>query len=149
MSVLVRTLLVGIAAAVASMAALAQQDPVATRENLMKQNNRHAVAVVRMARGQQPFDAAAVDAAFAQWADTAQKLPGLFPENTKIGGDNRASPRIWLDKKDFDSKAAAFAKAVAEHRDRAKGSLAGLRAAIPAIAKACDNCHQDYRLPRS
>jgi cytochrome c556 len=32
---------------------------------------------VQMMRGQAPFDAAKVDAAFAQWADTAQKLPGL------------------------------------------------------------------------
>jgi cytochrome c556 len=96
--------------------------------------------------GQAPFDAAAVDAAFAQWADTAQKLPSLFPDNSKTGGDNRASPKIWLNKKDFDAKAAAFAKAVAENRDRGKGSLEGLRAAIPAVGKACDDCHKDYRL---
>jgi len=125
---------------------VAQQDPVTTREDLMKANNKHAIAVVRMMRGQAPFDAAEVDAAFAQWADTAQKLPSLFPDNSKTGGDNRASPKIWLIKKDFDAKAAAFAKAVAENRDRGKGSLEGLRAAIPAVGKACDDCHKDYRL---
>jgi cytochrome c556 len=129
-------------------AAIAQQDPVTKREDLMKQNNKHAVVVVKMMRVQQPFDAAAVDAAFAQWADTAQKLPGLFPENSKTGGDNRASPKIWLNKKDFDSKAAAFAKAVADNRDQAKSSLEGLRAAIPVVGKACDNCHEAYRLSK-
>ena len=144
----VRTILAALAVAFSVSAALAQQDPVTTRENLMKQNNKHAVAVVRMMRGQQPFDAAAVDAAFAQWADTAQKLPDLFPENSKTGGDNRASPKIWLNKKDFDSKAAAFAKVVAENRDKAMSSLEGLRAAIPAVGKACDNCHEDYRLSK-
>jgi cytochrome c556 len=101
-----------------------------------------------MMRGQQPYDAAAVDAAFAQWADTAQKLPGLFPENSKTGGGNRASPKIWLNKKDFDSKAAAFAIAVAENRDKAKSSLDGLRAAIPVVGQACDECHKDYRLSK-
>ena len=101
-----------------------------------------------MMRGQAPFDAAAVDAAFKQWADTAQKLPGLFPDNSKTGGDNRASPKIWLNKKDFDAKAAAFAKAVAENHDKAKSSLDGLRAAIPVVGKACDNCHKDYRLSK-
>ena len=90
---------------------MAQQDPVKTREDLMKKNNDHAIAVVKMMRGQQPFDAAAVDAAFKQWADTAQILPSLFPENSKTGGDNRASPKIWVNKKDFDEKAAAFGKA--------------------------------------
>ena len=69
---------------------MAQQDPVKTREDLMKKNNDHAIAVVKMMRRQQPFDAAAVDAAFKQWADTAQVLPSLFPENSKTGGDNRA-----------------------------------------------------------
>ena len=97
----------------------------------MKENNKHAIIVVRMMRGQAPFDAAAVDAAFAQWADTAQKLPGLFPDNSKTGGDNRASPKIWLNKKDFDAKAAAFAKAVAENRDKAKISLDGLQGRHP------------------
>ena len=97
----------------------------------MKKNNDHAKAVVQMMRGQAPFDAAKVDAAFAQWADTAQKLPGLFPDNSKTGGDNRASPKIWLNKKDFDDKAAAFAKAVAENRDKAKSSLDGLQGGDP------------------
>jgi cytochrome c556 len=145
---LARTLLAALAMRLGVAAAMAQQDPVTVREDLMKQNNKHAVVVVKMMRGQQPFEAAAVDAAFAQWADTAQKLPGLFPENSKTGGDNRASPKIWLNKKDFDSKAAAFAKVVAENRDKAKSSLEGLRAAIPVVGKACDNCHEDYRLSK-
>jgi drug/metabolite transporter (DMT)-like permease len=37
-----------------------------------------------MMRGQAPFDAAKVDAAFAQWADTAQKLPGLSFDYTSM-----------------------------------------------------------------
>ena len=129
-------------------AVVAQSDPVKEREDLMKGNQKGADVVVAMMTGKAPYDAKAVDAAFAQWADTAQKLPSLFPENSKTGGDNRASPKIWLNEKDFDGKAAAFAKAVADNRAKAKSSLVGLRAAIPAIARACDNCHEDYRLPK-
>jgi cytochrome c556 len=127
---------------------MAQQDPVKTREDLMKKNNDHAIAVVKMMRGQQPFDAAAVDAAFKQWADTAHVLPSLFPENSKSGGDNRASPKIWVNEKDFDEKAAAFGKAVMENHDKAKSSLDGLKAAIPVVGKACDDCHKEYRLSK-
>lgn len=127
---------------------MAQQDPVKTREDLMKKNNDHAIAVVQMMRGQRPFDAAAVDAAFKQWADTAKVLPSLFPENSKTGGDNRASPKIWVTKKDFDEKAAAFAKAVTDNHDKAKASLQGLQAAIPVVGKACDDCHKEYRLSK-
>jgi cytochrome c556 len=128
--------------------AIAQTDPIATRQSLMKENDNNAIAVVRMMRGLAPFDAAKVDAAFAQWADTAQKLPSLFPNTSKTGQKTRASSKIWLTKTDFDAKSAAFGKAVAENRNKAKTSLDGLRAAIPAVANACDACHKDYLLGR-
>ena len=95
-------------------AVIAQADPIATRQSLMKENNNNAIAIVRMMRGLAPFDAAKVDAAFAQWADTAQKLPSLFPDTSKTGQKTRASSKIWLTKTDFDARAAAFGKAVAE-----------------------------------
>ena len=49
---------------------------------------------------------------------------------------------------DFDAKAAAFAKAVAENNDNAKSSLVGLKAAIPVVGKICDDCHKEYRLSK-
>jgi len=143
-----RTILAALAVVIGVGALMAQQDPVKTREDLMKKNNDHAKAVVQMMRGQAPFDAAEVEAAFAQWADTAQKLPSLFPDNSKTGGDNRASPKIWLNKKDFEAKAAAFAKSVAETREKAKSSLDGLKAAISVVGKTCDDCHKEYRLSK-
>lgn len=140
--------LAGVIVAVCTSAVIAQSDPIAMRKSLMKQNDDHARTVVRMMRGQLPFDASQVDAAFAQWADTAQKLPGLFPDNSKTGQETLALPKIWETKSDFDAKAAAFAKAVAENRDNAKVSLDGLKAAIPVVGKACDNCHENYRLTK-
>ncbi|HVZ52178.1 MAG TPA: cytochrome c [Pseudolabrys sp.] len=129
-------------------AVVAQSDPIKARMALMKGNNDNARLVIGMIRGQAPFDAAKVDAAFAQWAETAQKLPGLFPDNSKTGEKTRAAPKIWEAKADFDAKAAAFGKVVAENRDKAKASLDGLKAAIGPVGKACDNCHEDYRLSR-
>jgi cytochrome c556 len=129
-------------------AALAQSDPVKEREDLMKGNDKGAELVVQMMQGKRPYDGKAVDAAFQQWADTAQKLPGLFPEGSQKGGDNRASPKIWVNKKDFDAKAAAFGKAVADNRAKATASLDGLRAAIPVVGNACDACHKEYRLSK-
>jgi len=67
----------------------------------------------------------------------------IAPRQIPIGNgqsSGNAKPQV------VDAKAAAFAKAVAENRDRGKGSLEGLRAAIPAVGKACDDCHKDYRL---
>ena len=143
-----RTILPVLAVVLSGGGAAAEDDLVKTREDLMKQNNAHAKTVVQMMKGQRPFDAKAVEAAFAQWAETAQKLPSLFPDNAKTGGDNRASPKIWENKKDFEAKAAAFAKSVADSRAKAMESLDGLRATIPVVGKACDNCHENYRLSR-
>jgi cytochrome c556 len=140
--------LTAIIVASATGAVIAQTDPIATRQLLMKENNNKAIAIVRMMRGLAPFDAAKIDTAFAQWADTAQKLPGLFPDTSKTGQKTRAASKIWVTKADFDARAAALGKAVAENRNKAKTSLDGLRAAIPAIANACDACHKDYRLGR-
>jgi len=143
-----RRLLVAAAllASFAATAVVAQSDPIAARKALMKGNNDGARVAIAMTRGSEPFSAAKVDAAFAQWAETAQKLPGLFPDNSKTGGNTRASPKVWQTKADFDAKAAEFGKAVADNREKAKASVDGLKAAIPVIGKTCDNCHADYRL---
>jgi cytochrome c556 len=139
------TLVVG---SMTGSAVIAQQDPIAARKALMKKNNDHARSLVQMIRGQAPFDAAKVDEAFAQWADTAKRLAGLFPDTSKTGEETRASSKIWENKADFDAHVAAFGKAVADNRDKAKGSLDGLKAAIGPVGGACDNCHKDYRLSR-
>ena len=143
-----RVALAAVFVALGTGAVIAQSDPIAARMALMKGNNDNANVVVQMMKGQAPFDAAKVDAAFAQWADTAQKLPGLFPDNSKTGQKTRAASKIWVTKADFDAKAAEFGKAVAENRDKARGSLDGLRAAIPLVGNACDNCHKEYRLSK-
>lgn len=133
-------------AALSAGAVIAQSDPIAARKALMKENNDHADAMVAMMRGRAPFDAAKVEAGFKQWAETAEKFPSLFPDNSKTGQKTRAAPKIWQDKADFDAKDAAFGKAVAENKAKAVASLDGLKAAVSAVGQACDNCHKDYRL---
>ena len=122
----------------------AQVDAIKARQALMKGNDAGGRLLSQMARGRVPFDAAKADAAFAQFADTAAKLPGLFPDNSK-NGDTKASSKIWQNKSDFDAKAAEFARVVAENRPKVK-TLDGVKATLPAVGKACDNCHDQYRL---
>lgn len=138
----------GFIVSVATGAVIAQTDPIAARKALMKENGKQARTLVQMMRGQAPFDAAKVDAAFAQWSDTAQKLPTLFPDNSKTGGETRATAKIWQTKSDFDAKAAAFGKATADNRDKAKASVDDLKTAVAAVGKTCDACHEDYRQPQ-
>ncbi len=128
-------------------AVIAQSDPVAVRKALMKENDDHHRVLRAMTRGEQPFDGARVAAAFAQWGDTAVQFPKLFPTPPKPGEDTRAAAKIWEDKPGFDAKNAAFAKAVADGRDKAK-DLDGLKAVFAAVDRTCNDCHSDYRARR-
>jgi cytochrome c556 len=143
---MIRTVLAAAAVAVGVTAVMAQSDPISQRKALMKENGQHAAAAGKMVKGEEPFDVVKVDAAFAQWTATAQKLPSLFPEPPKAGEDTRALPKIWESKADFDAKIAAFAKAVAENKDKAK-TLDELKVAMPNVGKACGGCHEPYRKP--
>ena len=134
-------------AAIGATAVIAQGDPIAARKALMKGNNDNAKVLVRITRGEEPYDAAKVNVAFAQFAETAQKLPGLFPDNSKTGGETRATPKIWQTRSDFDAKVADFAKAVADNRGKAK-NVDELKVALGAIGKTCDGCHEQYRARR-
>jgi cytochrome c556 len=143
---MIRVVLTIAALAIGVSAVVAQTDPIATRKGLMKKNNENERNLRQMISGQAPFDAAKVNAAFAQWGDTARQLPNLFPDNSKTGQDTRALPKIWETRSDFDTKIAAFAKAVADNKDKV-ATLDELKVAYPNVNKACDNCHETYRRP--
>jgi len=143
---MLRTILAIIAVAVGVSAVVAQTDPIATRKALMKKNNEHDRNLRQMVRGEAPLDATKVNEAFAQWGDTARQLPNLFPDNSKTGQDTRALPKIWETRSDFEAKIAAFGKAVADNKDKAK-TLDELKVAYADVNKACDNCHESYRRP--
>ena len=144
---MIRTVLTMAAVALGVSVVMAQSDPIAQRKALMKGNGQHAGAASRMVRGEEPFDTAKVNAAFAQWTETAEKLPNLFPEPPKPGEDTRALPKIWENKSDFNAKIAAFGKAVADNKDKAK-TLDELKVAMPMISKTCGDCHEPYRRPQ-
>jgi cytochrome c556 len=128
-------------------AVMAQSDPLSQRKALMKSNLEGAQNVNRMVRGENPFDPVKVNAAFVQWGETAQKLPTLFPEPPTPGQETRALPKIWEDKADFQAKIAAFAKAVADNKDKVS-TLEELKVAFPNVNNACNNCHEPYRRPQ-
>jgi cytochrome c556 len=127
-------------------AVLAQQDPIAARKPLMKANGQNAAAVGKMIKGETPFDAATAQAAFAQWAETADKMKALFPENSQIG-ETRALPAIWTDRAKFEAAVAKFAKDVADNSSKAT-SLDGLKAAISVVGNNCRDCHEAFRKPQ-
>jgi cytochrome c556 len=140
--VVVGTLLLGIGAVVA------QQDLVKVAQTQMKGNGKNAGALAAMVKGEKPYDQATVDAALAQFEDTAKKLPTLFPDSIKglkAEGDYSSSAKVWEDKAGFAEHAASFGKAVADAKTSVK-DLDALKVALPVIGKQCGGCHETYRV---
>lgn len=130
-------------------AVMAQQDIVKDRQATMKANGRALGGTLSaMAKGDKPYDQAAVDAALVVLDDTAKKLPALFPESTKglrAEGDYSTSPKLWEDKAGFDAKVASFTKVVTEAKAKIK-DLDSLKANVGGIGKECGSCHEAFRL---
>jgi cytochrome c556 len=143
--VIAATLLLGVGAV------MAQQDQVKTTQTMMKGNGKNAGALVAMIKGEKPYDQATVDAAIAQFDDTAKKLPTLFPasfKDAKFDGDYSPSSKIWEDKAGFNEHIASFAKTLSDAKGKIK-DLDALKAELPVIGKQCGGCHETYRIKKS
>jgi cytochrome c556 len=146
---MIRIMLAVAAVALGITAVVAQSDPIAARKALMKANGDQAKIGAAMAKGEAPFDAAKVEVMFTTFADAAAKMPALFPDNSKTGGETAALPAIWENKADFEARMAKFGKdanaAKAEIKD-----LDGFKAKWGAFAKDnCGGCHEKYRAKKS
>lgn len=131
-------------------AVYAQQDVVNQRQTSMKENGKNLGGVLgAMAKGEKPYDQAAVDAAIVKLAENAKTIGTLFPENTKglkADGKYSASPKIWENRADFDSHVANYTKAINEVSAAGIKNLDALKAAVPVLGKQCSACHETYRL---
>src|SRR5580658_10758692 len=130
-----------------TVAVVAQQDLVKVAQTVMKGNGKNAGALGTMVKGDKPYDQATVDAALAQFEDTAKQLPTLFSESVKglkPDSDYSTSPKIWEDKADFAEHIASLAKVVADAKGKIK-DLDTLKATFPLIGKQCGGCHETYR----
>jgi cytochrome c556 len=130
-------------------AAIAQQDPIAARRTLMKANGDQAKVGASMMKGEAPFDLDKARKVFAAFEEAATKVPTLFPENSKSGGDTAADPKIWENMHDFKARFAKF-RADAEDALAKVTDLDSFKAAFGAIGKNdCGGCHEKYRIKKS
>ncbi len=135
-------------AAFGATAVVAQQDPIAARKALMKSNGHAAGALAKMVKGDEPFDLAAAKKSFATFEDAAAKMPALYPDNSKTGGETSAAPKIWEDMADFKAKFVKFGED-AKAADASVKDLDSLKAAMGGLGKNCGGCHEVYRIKKS
>ncbi len=146
---MIRTVFVIAGIALGVSVATAQQDPIAARRALMKENGDQAKIGVAMMKGEAPFDIDKAHKIFAAWQNAAAKMPLLFPADSKTGGDTAADPKIWTS---MDDVKARFAKLGADAKDAAAKvtDLDSFKAAFGSIGKNdCGGCHEQYRVKKS
>jgi cytochrome c556 len=134
-------LVLGVSAALAQNTAVIKQ-----RQDLMKANGEALRAPSAMMKGEAPFDVAKVRASLKALQDNAAKLKGLWPENSKTGGNTRALPAIWTNPKDF----LDWFDGLANDAKAAETSIkdeASFKKELPNIIDYCNSCHKDFRAP--
>jgi len=146
---MIRTAFAIAAIALVAGIAVAEQDPIAARRALMKANGDEAKIGVAMVKGEAPFDLAKAHKIFDTFEDAAQKMPALFPDTSKTGGDTAARLEIWQDMDDFKARFGKFAADAKAAKADVK-DLESFKAAFGAIGKNdCGGCHEKYRVKKS
>jgi cytochrome c556 len=135
--------------AVGATAAFAQSAAIGQRKELFKQIGGGAKVGGPMMKGEVPFDLAKVQGALKVYADNAAKLPALFPDDSKTGGDTEALPAVWEKKADFDGMMKKFG-ADATAAAAAIKDEASFKTEWPKVMANCGGCHKVYKVaPKS
>jgi cytochrome c556 len=130
-------------------AVMAQQDVAVKQDNLMRaQGKSMYVVILKMTKGEIPYDQKAVDAAIAQLEESVPTIASVFATNPKedvVNATYGSSQKIWQNKADFDSKIPPVAKAIGDVKGKIKDT-ASLKVAYDSINAKCTDCHETYRL---
>jgi len=138
------------AVVLAASAVLAQQDVAKQQDDLMRGaiGKPFYAVMMKMSRGQIPFDQAAVETALADLEKAVPTIPATFQANPKMdlpGAEYVASPKVWQNKADFDSKVPAVVKQIGDLKGKIK-DVDSLKVAWKEIDSKCDGCHDTYRI---
>lgn len=116
---------------------------VKARMDLMMQIGEATGSIVKMAKGELPFDAAAAQRAQQVLIEASGRISVAFEAN-ETDPKSEALPVIWQDWAQFVAKSEAMAAAAASMQ---LDTLGNLRSSVPALGKSCGGCHEAFRKP--
>lgn len=144
-----RTLIVVATLVLGAGAVMAQQEIAVQQDNLMRSQAKSMYGVIlKMTKGELPYDQKAVDQAIASLEANVAKIAKTFEVNPKqdvVNANYGSSPKVWQNKADFDSKIPPVQKAIADVKGRIT-DVASLKAAYTAMNDRCNDCHETYRV---
>lgn len=130
-------------------AVMAQQEIAVQQDNLMRSQAKSMYGVIlKMTKGEIPYDQKAVDQAVASLEADVAKIAKTFEVNPKqdvVNATYGSSPKVWQHKADFDSKIPPVQKAIVDVKGKIT-DVASLKAAYTAMNDRCTDCHETYRL---
>ena len=125
-------------------AALAQEEPLKARQNLMKEIGRSVGALGAIAKGEKPYDAATVETSLKTINTNAKAFPDLFPAGSGTG-ETEALPAIWEKLDDFRAKADKLVATSDTLLASVPTDRAGVGEALRVLGADCSSCHETYR----
>lgn len=144
-----RTMIVAGILLLGAGAVMAQQEIAVQQDNLMRSQAKSMYGVIlKMTKGEIPYDQKAVDQAIASLEADVAKIAKTFEVNPKqdvVNATYGSSRKIWRNKADFDSKIPPVQKAIADVKGKIT-DLASLKAAYTAVNDRCNDCHETYRV---
>ncbi|MBA5777583.1 cytochrome c [Stappia sp. F7233] len=138
---------IGMAAMAGS--SFANDDPVATRQNLMKSVGLATGTLGKMVKGELPYDPITAELAMRVIFTSAVGYVDLFPEGSGEGANTEASPKIWEDKAGFDAVALKLEQSALAAIPASKEGLDSLKANFGSVAQNCRACHENYRVKKN
>jgi cytochrome c556 len=128
--------------------AIAAEDPIKERRQLMKDNGDAAKLLTAMLKGEKPYDAKEAQTSIKSINTSIAKFVTLFPNGTETGGDTAAKPEIWTDKAEFESIAKQLDAVTGKAAAAAPGGLDSFKTAMGEVGKTCKSCHEKFRFEK-
>lgn len=121
------------------------EDAVRYRQSVMNVIGNHFGRLAPIAKGEKPFDAAAVQANVAV-IEALHKLPfEAFGPGTEVA-QTKAKPEVWTDTAKFQDAAKKMQDQVVKLSAAAKsGDAAAFKAAFGETGQSCKACHDNFR----
>lgn len=129
---------------IASTAAVATEDPIATRKQLMQSNGASMGAAQAMIKGEVPYDARVAMAALQNFEAVGYAFADYFPPGSDQG-DTRASPKIWTEMAEFQQYVTKFRDDSAAAAAAKPATLEAFQTALGPIGQDCQQCHEEFR----
>jgi cytochrome c556 len=146
---MLRVLSIIAALAVAATAAYSQNlEAIKQRQEAMKAVGAAAKGPGAMIKGEAGFELGKVQTALKVYQEQARKLPSLYPDDSKTGGDTAALPAVWEKKQEFIAGYEKLAKDAAAAATTIKDE-ASFKREWPKVMESCGACHKAFRRPKS